>query len=325
MRMITQTPGLARGTRYPTNSLLRLDLKPLAKESEMVHTKDNQRPYRWLFAAALLLLSCAASAAGPGAVRKQIESSMRVTGTIEVSPDGSVRTYAIDHAEEIPKGLLAFIQQNVDQWKFDPVTVDGKAVGVRNKMSLRVVAKKLNDDEYDVRLQAASFDPFTVEAGRQITSKSMPPPRFPEEAAMSGAAGTAYLILKVGRDGNVEDVVTEQVNLHIVGTEGQMERWRNLFGKASMQAARKWQFIPPVLGEDAGEAYWTVRVPVDFKFSRKETKYGQWEAYVPGPRQKHPWSEDSGDGDSPEALAAGGVHTVGNGGLRLLTPLGQQG
>lgn len=281
--------------------------------------------HKWLLATLLALLSFAASAAGPGAVRKQIESSMRVTGTIEVTPDGSVRTYAIDHAEKIPKGLLGFIQQNIDQWKFDPVLVDGKAVGVRNTMSLRVVAKKLTDDEYSVRLQAASFDPFTVEAGHEVESKFMPPPRYPQAAAVNGAAGTVYVVIKVGRDGSVEDAVAEQVNLRMVASSLEMEQWRTVLGKAAVQQARKWTFTPPVAGEHADDAYWSVRVPVDFMLSTKEPKYGQWEAYVPGPRQSYPWAENEAAGDSLEALSEGGVHLVGNGGLRLLTPLGAEG
>ena len=281
--------------------------------------------HRWLLAAMLALFSFAASAAGPGAVRKQVESSMRVTGTIEVSPDGSVLTYAIDEAEKIPKGLLGFIQQNVDEWKFDPVLVGGKAVGVSNKMSLRMVAKKVDGDTYNIRVQAASFDPLEVEDGHKITSKSMPPPRYPEAAARSGAAGTAYVVIKVGRDGSVEDVVAEQVNLHMVASSAEMEQWRTVLGRVAVQQARKWQFIPPVAGEQADDPYWTVRVPVDFMLSTRAPKYGQWQAYVPGPRQRYPWAEKELQNDSLEALSEGGVHLVGNGGLRLLTPLGEQG
>ena len=291
----------------------------------MAHMKQVLKPHRWLLAAMLLLLSFTASAAGPGAVRKQIEASMLVTGTIEVSPDGSVRTYAIDQADKLPDGILDFIQKNVDEWKFDPVLVQGKAVGVRNKMSLRVVAKQAADDEYTVRLQAASFDPLTVEAGHDVKSKSMPPPRYPEAAAMNGAAGTVYVVIKVGRDGSVADVVAEQVNLRMVAGPVEMQQWRTVLGKAAVQVARKWQFIPPVAGERADDPYWTVRVPVDFMLSNTAPKYGQWQAYVPGPRQSYPWAEKEAAGDSLEALSEGGVHLVGNGGLRLLTPLGAEG
>lgn len=44
------------------------------------------------------LLSGAALAAGPGGVRKRIQASMLLTGTIVVAPDGSVRSYLIDKA-----------------------------------------------------------------------------------------------------------------------------------------------------------------------------------------------------------------------------------
>ena len=278
---------------------------------------------RWWLAALLALFSSAALAAGPGAVRKQIEASMQVTGTIEVTEDGRVRTYAIDKGNELPNGVLDFVQKNVDEWKFEPVMVDGKPVAIRNKMALLVVAKKLDGDKYFIRLQAASFDPYQVEEGREIASKNMTPPNFPMAAARSGVAGTVYLVLKIGADGKVQDAVAEQVNLRVVDTENQMQRFRKMLSDASLQAAMKWQFSPPVTGERAADPYWSVRVPVDFLFQGQSTaKYGEWQAYVPGPRQRYPWADNEDPGYSPEALAAGGVHMVGKGGLRLLTPLG---
>lgn len=43
-----------------------------------------------------MALSFSVMAAGPGAVRKTIESSMLLTGTIVVGPEGQVTEYAID-------------------------------------------------------------------------------------------------------------------------------------------------------------------------------------------------------------------------------------
>ena len=278
----------------------------------------------WLVAMFLALFSLTAMAAGPGAVRKQVEASMLVTGDLEVSADGSVRTHAIDDAGKLPKGVVDFIQKSIDTWKFDPVLVDGEAVAIRNKMSLLVVAKKYDDDHYSIRLQATNFYPYKTQEGVEVGSRNMAPPRFPMAAAQNGVGGTVYLIVKVGRDGKVEDAVPEQVNLRIVATENQMGKWRMLLAKNSVQAAKAWEFVPPTAGEYVDNPYWLVRVPVDYRFPEEKSGYGQWQSYVPGPRQANPWAENEDAGYSPEALAAGGVHMMGKGGLRLLTPLGAE-
>lgn len=281
---------------------------------------------RWLVVLALALFSLTATARGPGAVRKQVETSMMLKGTIEVSSDGDVTAYVIDKADELPPGIVKFVRDNVDSWRFHPVIVDGKAVAIRNKMSVLLVAKKQAEDQYTLRLQAASFDPLEVEEARELIRKKMDPPAFPEVAVRTGVTGTVYLVLKIGRDGKVQDAIAEQVNLRIVDSENRMERYRRWLTDASLQAARKWEFTPPTKGEEAEAPYWSVRVPVDYRFhGTPDFEVGKWEAYVPGPRQIHPWAENEEAGYSPEALAAGGVHMIGGNGLRLLTPLGEQG
>src|SRR5690606_26005401 len=75
---------------------------------------------------------------------------------------------------------------------------------------------------------------------------------------------------------------------------------------------------PPTTGEEVDDDHWTVRVPVEFRlYDDKPAAYGQWEAYLPGPRTTAAWAQDD---VSPDAIAAGGLQPVG-GGLKLLTPL----
>lgn len=270
-----------------------------------------------------MLFSFASLAAGPGAVRKTIESSMLLTGTLVVGAEGKVTEYAIDQPEKIASGVLDFVNSNVKQWEFEPTLLDGTPVPVRNKMNIRIVANEQENGDFTVRLGGASFLPFKVEEGSQVSSTKMSPPRYPDSAGRAGATGTAYLIVKVGRDGNVQEVVAEQVNLRFVASENVMQQTREAFARASIQAAKQWKFAPPVKGEDRDEPYWTVRVPVDYLMgSRKERKYGQWESYVPGPRHPIPWkSLQDSPGFSPDTMVAGGgVYQTGKG-LRLLTPL----
>lgn len=293
----------------------------------MAHIKSDRMTHRWLLTALLLLLSCTAYAAGTDTVRKQVETSLRLTGTIEVSKDGRVKDYAINKVEQLPEVIVKFVDRNIDSWRFEPVILDGKPVAICNKMSMLVVAKKQDDGQYVMRMQAASFDPCKAEEGSEFAIKTlMPPPNYPMSAARKGVTGTVYLVLKVGRDGKVQDAIAEQVNLRIIDNEDRMERYRGWFAESSLEAARKWEFIPPRLGDQAAAPFWTVRVPVDFIMEGKsESRYGKWQTYVAGPRQRYPWAENEDPGDSPEALAAGSPHMVGKGGLRLLTPLGTEG
>ncbi|RZA35063.1 MAG: energy transducer TonB [Lysobacteraceae bacterium] len=270
-----------------------------------------------------LLCSFPVQAAGPGAVRKTVESSMLLTGTLLVGPDGQVSEYAIDQAGEVAKGVLDFVGRNVREWKFEPTLHNDKPASVRNKMSIRVVAKEQEDGGFTIRLGGVSFLPFKVEEGTQVASTIMAPPRYPESAARAGATGTVYLVVKVGRDGGVEEVVAEQVNLEFVANENIMERSRKIFADASIQAAKQWKFAPPVKGEDMDDAYWTVRVPVDYILhADKQHRYGEWKSYVPGPRRQVPWDElHDLPSFSPDTMVAGNGIYQASKGLRLLTPL----
>ena len=288
----------------------------------MAHMKEDLMPHRCLLAVMLLLMSFAASAAGPGAVRKQVEASMRVTGVIEVEEDGSVGKFEIDNVDKLPIGVVEFVRNNISEWAFTPMLVDGKPTGVRNKVSMRLVAKKMEDGQYIIRMQAASFDPFEVEEGSELSSKIMTPPRYPKDAAKSGVSGTVYLALKVGRDGRVEESMAEQVNLTFIASENEMARWREHLSRNAVAAAKGWSFQPPVTGSGADYPYWVVRVPVAYLLEEQRSSYGKWRAYVPGPRQRWPWPNIAGSETSPEALADGSVHQLGKDGLRLLTPLG---
>jgi hypothetical protein len=190
-------------------------------------------------------------------------------------------------------------------------------------MSIRLVAKKIDKDNFTIAIRSAGFGDDSGKPAENIHSTRLAPPQYPENAARAGVAASAYLLVKVGRDGKVMDAIAEQVNLKIVSDERSMDRWRKVFADTSLSRARQWTFQPPTEGEDADDAFWVVRVPVLFSLDggRQPQPYGRWEAYVPGPRQSDPWGEDrDGAAFNPDTLAPGGVYLAGSG-LRLLTEL----
>lgn len=274
------------------------------------------------FGAALLLLAAAwpiQAAANITQVRDSIEASMLVTGTIEVDPQGRVANFEVDQRDEIETHALQLVDQAVPNWRFEPTVVGDKPAWVRTPMRLRLVARKVPGAEgsVEVRIARASFGEHSALIDGRLSR-----PTYPTEAARRGASGSVYLMLKVDRDGRVDTVVSEQVNLRYVASEREMQRLRRMFAYAAERAAKRWKFVAPT-DLAADQAFWSARVPVDFSFSHHgQARYGAWSSYVPGPRQEAPWleHEDAGGGD---AYVAGGVYPVGVGdGLKLLTPLG---
>src|SRR5690606_9561495 len=131
------------------------------------------------------------------------------------------------------------------------------------------------------------------------------------------------LMLQVGRDGRVREAVAEQVNLRTLGNEKQMASMRNMLAQSALRAAREWTFQPPTTGELAHLDAWSGRVTVNYLLDGEEAAdYGQWRAYIPGPRHPAPWLKDDEDAanTSPDTLLAGGFQMLGQG-LKLLTPL----
>lgn len=282
----------------------------------------------------LALFATSAFAQGPGAVRKQVEASMLVTGHVLIEPDGSVSGWEIDQRDKLPPAVVGLIEKAADVWRFEPVVVDGRQRKAKARMSLRMVAKKLEDDEYRVSIVSGHFgdEAITPEERQQredsIRSLELKPPSYPVFALEVGARGTVYVVLRIARDGSVADAHAEQVNLRFVGSEQQMKQMRNVLSKSALRAAKDWRFRPPVSGDDVDDEFWYVRVPVDYQFTGQRTPgYGEWDAYVPGPRQVAPWSGlENLDGFDipPDALIAGEVYQVGKG-RKLLTPLGEGG
>jgi hypothetical protein len=282
------------------------------------------------FGIALLLATSVSLAAGPRAVRRQVEASMLVTGGIEVDAQGKVTGFSLDEKEKLPAGVIEMLGNAVPTWRFEPVLVAGQPASVSTDMSVRLVAKKLEDGNYTIGIRSAGFGDRAGRNAKKTVLKperkgeknacpSMRPPNYPESAVRAGVASNVYLLLKTGRDGHVVDVIAEQVNLKVVSDDRSMDRWRKIFADASLAQARKWCFQPS--NKDANDAAFQVmRVPVTFHLDPLP-RYGQWEAYVPGPRQPSPFPEhEEGAGFSPDTLMPGRAYLAGSG-LKLLTDL----
>ncbi|WP_311240242.1 MULTISPECIES: hypothetical protein [unclassified Xanthomonas] len=265
--------------------------------------------------------------AKPDAARLQIEASMNVTGELTLTPDGTVTAVALADEERLPAAVRERIKHSVAAWRFDPVKDDGNALPARLPMSLLLVAKPGDDNQYRVSIRSAHFGGQTPQ-GVSAQPNGMVPPPYPVNAFRGGATGVVYLLLKIGRDGKVEDVVAEQVNLTALVPESKRARWRKEFADASIAKARSWTFTPATAGSERNAPFWEMRVPVTFDIAASEkdldAKQKKWQSYLPGPRQTASWrmqNDAAATTDSPDALPGSGLFSVRGEGVRLITPL----
>lgn len=273
-----------------------------------------------------LVAGTAVSAQNAREVRQTAEASMTLSGTIDIGTEGQVTGFALAHGDKVPADLTAFVTRQVQAWRFEPVRADGAAVAAQTPVILRLVQQPdPNSDGAQVRVTGASFANYDPDDTSRVTFIARPAPVYPKDVYAMRGRGDVLMLLKVARDGSVADVFTEQVNLHVVGKERQMRAMRESLARASESAARTWTFRPPTTGAAKDAESWNVRVPVRYSMglSRME-RYGVWEAYIPGPYERAPFSKARADANAaPDLLADGGIYMADlDDGPRLLTPLG---
>ena len=274
-----------------------------------------------------LLVAFASHAAGHRAVRKTVESSMLVTGWVVIATDGSVSKLELDEPDKLPGGVLSLVERAGASWRFEPTLIDGVARKAKARMSLRIAAKRIDAERYEIGIRSGYFGEEAITPEERIARPdsikpiAMKPPIYPEIAWKAGARGTVYVVLKIGREGTVQELFAEQVNLQVIGSENEMDRMRGMLAKSALNAAKKWTFQLPVIGEKVKEETWVVRVPVDFQFhGYQRPSYGQWDSYVPGLIRRAPWDTGFDGAQSPDAMIAGALYDARKS-LRLLTPL----
>ncbi|MGC1550200.1 MAG: energy transducer TonB [Rhodanobacter sp.] len=278
---------------------------------------------RWLLGTCMALLCCMAGAEDLSAVRNQTEASMLLTGTIVVAPDGSVSSYSIDHPEKVVDVVKPLLEKSITRWKFLPVMEGNKPVAAQAEMSLRIIATRLDDGNYAMAIRGVHFGQSAP--GEVPSFEQKPKPRYPMNALQSRVSGTVYLLARVDRHGQVEDAATEQVNLHVVAREKQMEHWRQVLADASLNAVKNATFHIPTSGALANADSWVVRIPISFNLVERGVSvpdtYGHWQSYIPGPKQKLPGfdKQDTASNNS-DAIPDNGLFLADQS-LQLVTPL----
>jgi hypothetical protein len=255
---------------------------------------------------------------------RDLEASMTVSGSLTVDEKGNVMSHAVDHPEQLPPGVMQAINQTLPTFRFQPALRNGLAHAVDAKMSLRVVANQIDPDRFAVRIRSARFTESDTPPGEQISVKSKASMQSMMQAAIrADVGGTVYVALRIDRGGNVIEAQTQQVNLRLrtVPIERDRRRARDILARATVAAVRKFTFNIPTSGPHASDAEFTGVLPVSYMLGTSPPQYGQWDAYVPGPRESITWLDDKENASSSEAVPAGTFAQAGTA-LTLLTPLG---
>lgn len=252
-------------------------------------------------------LASAERAPKPGsvqAVRATVESAMTVTGTIDVDAAGNVVAWSLDQPDKLPAGVVKMAGDDIPTWTFEPVTLpEGKPVS-RMRMSMLFVAQEVARNEHRIALRYPSFAPLDPGPQAVLTSGARGL-SYPVRAAQFGVTGTVFLIVRIDRSGKVVDALVEQVNLGVVDTASNMERWRKSLGDAALRGTKAMQFDVPDGAIADGRDTVVGRLPIMFLLESSTPRgYGRWSTYVPGPRASIPWPEAADFVDSaPDALA----------------------
>jgi hypothetical protein len=276
---------------------------------------------RILLLTLLALCAFAASAARYDNVRQQVEASMLVTGELVVAPDGAVKSYKLDRADELPPDTLALLAELVPTWQLDVKKADGSPLQAPAmvKMSVQLLARPIPgvDDQFRVTVGDTAFqDPkaaVEIKANGELT-----PPKYPVHAWRSGMTGIVYFVARLNPDGTVAETHVERVDMTVLADERTLRRFSKVLAEAAVGAAKQWTFniAPELLAKPEPIG---VRVPVAFMLTGSnrtpKAEYGRWRAYVPGRYAPIPWrnrsTADGGDVESGiGAMVPGQVYST---------------
>ncbi len=266
-----------------------------------------------LMFAALFALAAAAAAASPS---KSLETSAVVDGTIVLAKDGAVQLATVEHPEKYGQPIADLVHKVALTWRFDPVLRDGQPVIAKASMHVRVILTKNADGNFTARVKGATFGGNNADTPDNLYSENQKKigPHYPPAAIKARVQGTVYMALHVDRDGHVVDAVAEQVNLENMGPDGLLQKYRELMAKSSLDAARRWTYRVPTIGQLAGQDSWTLHVPIVYTLNETGAAPVErvWRTYVPGPYTPAPWV-DKPNMAAADALADDGSYTEGAG------------
>jgi hypothetical protein len=236
----------------------------------------------------------------------KLEAQLIVSGHITVDAKGNVDSYTLEDPGKLPDGIDSLVRQTSQTWHFSPVVVDGVAQNVQARMTLTVVAQKV-DGNLQVHINHATFSSEKIDLESARSKRA--PPRYPETAVRYWTAANTYVTAHVAADGHVIEAFTEQVNFKNDIDPVNRELLRKAFAKASEQAVAQWTFDPPASKPASADGSWTVEVPISYNLTTNgqsmTPEHNGWQSYLAGAKATPPWLHARND-----ALPQGGLYVI---------------
>lgn len=228
------------------------------------------------------LLGLVISAASPhyahAAPPPNAQLSMLVAGKISVSPEGKVIDFSLEETDKLPPPVVKLLSQEIPKWLFEPPTRDGKAVALTTSMTLRVVSRSIANKKHSLELGSATFGDSG--SNEVLRSRHQTMPKYPDAAIRAHVSGTVYLVVNINKEGHVQNIAAQQVNLLVKRPPDAAKRYRHMLAQATIDTARKWRFGMPTTGKLAGRDHWIIRIPIKYALppygSEIESEFGRW-------------------------------------------------
>lgn len=253
------------------------------------------------------------------ATQAPVELGMVVTGAVTVDPDGSVKAYTIDHADQLPSGVRHLLQTTIPGWTFDAIKSAHATAPTSARMSVRVQGTVIGTSKQ--KIDGKQVEQNTVQIGVAGIALQCPPPhveltyahgcdpaanlrywpedkppalpQYPAAAAALHAGGAVHLYLDVDSAGHIMQAAVGRVDLYMLVPHP--DKLRKLFGDAALRATQDWQFNVPTAGPQALAGHWVAAQTVGFMAGSDHAGsvgYGKWLAFQPGPSQAIAWVDE---------------------------------
>jgi len=223
---------------------------------------------------------------------------MSADGEVQIATDGSVSDYRL--RSQLAPAVADLVDRNVRGWTFEPVIIDGAAVVAKTAMHLGLKAEPVDGkDGYRMRITEVRF-------GEPQRNAKTRPPHYPEDAVHAHLGAKVLLAIRLDANGQVLDAQAYQVNLDArTRSEAEAERWRRIFERASLAAAKDWHYdmSETVNGKPIGT---NAIVPVVFTLHELGTPVpsaDKWRAFIPGPVHPAPWMNEHSLADNRDFSA----------------------
>ena len=229
-----------------------------------------------------VVLGAALACLGSQAIGQQKEAAVRleVAGTLHLTADGKVTQFKPDPG--VSAAVATQVATSVSRWQFAAPDAEARPIEGDTHARLTLEAVPLGQG-YGLRLTEAWF-------GAPMLTPGAASPEYPRVLLEARAGARVLLELEMDGNGGVANaIVKEAALLTHVKDEQIRGKWRERFGQASLEAARRWTFVAG--SRQGGVDRYPRDVHVLVTFWPRDVRGGDTEyRHMGWPMATRPWS-----------------------------------